>query len=162
MAAIYALIHPVTGALRYIGKANDPADRLLSHIRDARRRSGPVQSWIRKLCEAGLTPEMVVLVDASQDWRADERRLIRSARMGGHALLNVADGGDEPSRCSDAVGGMRGYWKMMQRLGEVRRHMASIGRHADAKKADMMRARFKSYPTAAKIALGDQWLERLK
>lgn len=95
MAAIYGLIDPRTGDLRYIGKAAHPGKRLLSHMRDASRRDTPVYRWIRKLASLGQQPEMLVLSEC-EDWAAEERRLIASARARGYNLLNVADGGDEP------------------------------------------------------------------
>ena len=99
-AEIYALSCPKTGAVRYIGKANDSAKRLKSHIRDSRRRNTPVYAWIRKLQSEGLFPTMAVL-EVTDDWEEAERRLITLHRQEGK-LLNVADGGDEPY-CSTEV-----------------------------------------------------------
>lgn len=94
---IYGLIDPGTGALRYIGKANNSHKRLASHIRDSRRRSTPVYAWIRKLADFGLEPDLLVLsICGDESWQWEERRLIASARSQGLRLLNVADGGDEP------------------------------------------------------------------
>lgn len=94
-AAIYALCCPDTGEIRYIGKANDPMARLKSHLRDARRRRTPVYDWMNSLFRAGKVPQLRVLMQ-SQDWKADERRLIAEHRATGSRLLNLADGGDEP------------------------------------------------------------------
>lgn len=91
LASIYGL-YDKRGNLRYIGKANDPAARLKSHMRDCRRRQTPLYSWIRK---HGL-PVMQVLEADCADWRKAERRLIDEARQRGERLLNLADGGDEP------------------------------------------------------------------
>jgi len=93
MASIYALVDPDTGMVRYIGKANDPAKRLQTHIREARRLLRPVNCWVRSL---GRPPEMVVLRDNCGDWEREERRLIASARAAGYPLLNLADGGAMP------------------------------------------------------------------
>lgn len=90
-ASIYGLFD-ADGALRYIGKANDPQARLKSHLRDCRRRKTPLYDWINK---HGV-PEMRVLEANCEDWRESERRLIAEARQRGEKLLNVADGGDEP------------------------------------------------------------------
>lgn len=96
-AEIYALIDPRDGAVRYIGKANDSAKRLKSHIRDARReaRRTPVYAWIRKIVSMGMMPSFRVL-ETTDDWKEAERRHIAEARARGERLLNVADGGDEP------------------------------------------------------------------
>ena len=93
-AEIYALCHPQTGEVRYIGKANDAQKRLKSHIRDSRTRKTPVYSWIRKLQSSGLAPSIRVL-EVADDWIEAEKRLIALHREGGR-LLNLADGGDEP------------------------------------------------------------------
>jgi len=91
MASIYGL-YDCKGRLRYIGKANNPDERLARHMRDSRRRRTPLYDWIRKHGR----PEMRVLISDSADWAADERRLIAVARGDGALLLNVADGGDQP------------------------------------------------------------------
>ena len=91
-AYIYGLFDS-SGALRYVGKANNAEKRLQSHMRDVRRRPTPLYSWIRKHGK----PEMRVLrVCTDQDWREAEREIIAAARARGDRLLNVADGGDEP------------------------------------------------------------------
>jgi hypothetical protein len=95
MAEIYALIDPRSGDVRYIGKANDSGKRLKSHIRDSRRRTTPVYWWIRSLAKSKLEPDVLVLSQC-EDWEAEERRLIASARSRGVRLLNLADGGDQP------------------------------------------------------------------
>lgn len=98
MAEIYALIDPRNGEVRYIGKANNSADRLKTHIRDSRRRHTPVYCWVKKLGGMGLVPIVEVLM-VTDDWQFHERRLIELSRARGDRILNVADGGDEP-KCS--------------------------------------------------------------
>lgn len=93
MPDIYGLHDPKTGGLIYIGKADDPEKRLMTHMRDSRRRDTPLYRWIR---ERGM-PALSVMVRDSADWKADERRLIRAARDAGVPLLNVAAGGDQPA-----------------------------------------------------------------
>jgi hypothetical protein len=97
---VYALICPQTGMPRYIGKANDASRRLHSHIRDAKRRHGPVQKWICELMAEGLRPSIQILADdlTSENWRGVEKALIEEARniLGREYLLNLADGGNEP------------------------------------------------------------------
>lgn len=100
-AEIYGLYDPRDGALRYIGKANNSAKRLASHKRDARKRDAPVHRWIRKLETLGMSPTQKVL-SVTDDWEAEERRLIALHRTDGSRLLNVADGGDQPF-CDDAT-----------------------------------------------------------
>lgn len=95
---IYALTDPHTGAVRYIGKAVDAAKRFKGHMRDSRRRHTPVYCWIKALADQGLTPDMTILARVPADrWQGEERRQIAEARRAGVRLLNLADGGDQPS-----------------------------------------------------------------
>lgn len=99
---IYALKDPESGSVRYIGKANDSAKRLKSHLQDSKRRKTPVYCWIQKLEKAGKTPSVEVLLVCEKDaWPEYETRLIAEYRAAGAALLNVADGGDEPSMSAE-------------------------------------------------------------
>ncbi len=102
-AEIYGL-YDSSGALRYIGKADNSLKRLASHMRDSRRRETPLYRWIRK----NGVPEMRVLECTEGDWRECEKRLIREARERGEKLLNVAEGGDEP-HCSPEVRTRNGH-----------------------------------------------------
>lgn len=97
-AEIYALCHPLTQEVRYIGKANNSAKRLRSHLRDMRTRDYPVYRWMRKLAASWLCPVVKVL-ETTEDWREAEVRLIEQSRARGVRLLNVAAGGDQPA-CS--------------------------------------------------------------
>lgn len=95
MAEIYALKHPETGEVRYIGKANNTAKRLASHMRDSARRDTPVYRWIRKLAEQGLRPIAEVIEVCEGDWKKSEVKHIAEYSKTCR-LLNVAVGGDEP------------------------------------------------------------------
>lgn len=109
---IYALCCPDTGRVRYVGKANDAAKRMASHLRDAKRRRTPVYSWIRSLQGSGLVPAMRVLA-STWDWPETERAIIAQFRAEGE-LLNLADGGDEP-KCPKSVQVENGR-KLMEEL----------------------------------------------
>lgn len=101
-AEIYALIDTDTDEIRYIGKANDSSKRLATHIRDSRRGSTPVRCWIKALQASGKTPDLVVIDEvAHEQWPASERYWIARGRSGGHRLLNLADGGDQPTPTSE-------------------------------------------------------------
>jgi hypothetical protein len=96
-AEIYALLDPRCGSVRYIGKANNSAERLQSHLRDARRRKTPVYCWIGKLASLGVAPTIRVLRTVPRDeWPAAEREEIAAAKHRGDRLLNLAEGGDQP------------------------------------------------------------------
>jgi hypothetical protein len=92
-ASIYALTDPVTGEIRYIGKANDVQIRFKQHIRAAKKKSTPLYRWVNDLLDAGATPNVIVL-ETCDDWEEAEQRLIAKHRIGGR-LLNVAEGGQQ-------------------------------------------------------------------
>jgi hypothetical protein len=93
-AEIYALCCPSSGAVRYIGKANNSQKRLGTHLRDSNRRNTPLYAWIRGLAANGRRPVLRVLC-STPDWQEEERRLIAAHKSSGK-LLNVAAGGNEP------------------------------------------------------------------
>jgi len=96
VADIYALIHPDTGALRYIGKANCVRTRFAGHIRDSRNRNTPLYAWIRKLAANGLEPDCVVIEENCAEWQSREKFYIASGKAAGYDLLNMAEGGGQP------------------------------------------------------------------
>lgn len=94
---IYGLAHPVTGELRYIGKARDMAGRLKTHISESRTRKRPVNCWIASLTKQGLLPEIFEIdAMAGDEWKEAEVHWIAYFRSLGANLLNIADGGDQP------------------------------------------------------------------
>lgn len=129
---IYELSHPTTGEVRYVGKANNAAKRLKSHLRDARRRKTPVYYWINKLVDQGLCPCITVVEVCNEEtWPDVERRVIAN-HPNSKRLLNVAAGGDEPhcSKEQRAENGrnnakkvhsdprLRKLWELKKGLGE--------------------------------------------
>ncbi len=94
---LYTLSDPRDGNVRYIGKAVNAQKRLASHLRDARRRKTPVYVWLNELRALALLPVLLVVETCSaENWETRERALIAEARAKGVALLNVANGGNEP------------------------------------------------------------------
>lgn len=140
--SIYALCCPDTGDVRYIGKANAPEKRLKSHLRDARRRNTPVYCWIRKMQAAGKAPVLRILtIVPADEWVSAERRLIAEYRSVGN-LLNVADGGNEPS-CIKSICASNGranaklvhespfrrrVWELKRSMPDVLRWLSENGR----------------------------------
>lgn len=129
---IYGLFDQRDGRVRYIGKANDSAKRLASHMRDARRRRTPVYDWINSLNDA---PSMQVLAVCDEsNWPDVERIIIAQWRSIEPKLLNLAEGGDEPacSRETRAANGRkvaqlhkdpveRLIWEVKKRYGDLMR-----------------------------------------
>lgn len=96
MIEIYSLKDPISGEIRYIGKAVDSQKRLLTHIRDAKRRNTPVYQWIRQLLLMGLMPMVdVINIVKKEDWQEAEMQLILFFKDKCE-LLNIAKGGNEP------------------------------------------------------------------
>lgn len=96
MNAIYALVDPRTGFIRYVGKTSCPLNRRLAgHINDSLRRRFQVPRfrWIGRLLNAGLRPEIVEL-EQCEDWQDAEQFWISYLRFVGCDLLNATAGGD--------------------------------------------------------------------
>jgi hypothetical protein len=134
-ASIYALTDPVTGEIRYIGKANDVQIRFKQHIRAAKKKSTPLYRWVNDLLDAGATPNVIVL-ETCDDWEEAEQRLIAKHRIGGR-LLNVAEGGQQgycpPEICAangraNAKKRDKRKWALMQKLGSAlkRGHVSEV------------------------------------
>ncbi len=89
---IYTLAHPVTGAIRYVGKANKLAARLRLHVR---KDEGTKKSqWVKHLTRQGLQPLMEVLdVVPRTEWQFWEMYWIAQLKAWGHDLYNGDNGG---------------------------------------------------------------------
>ncbi len=146
---LYALCHPTTGEIRYIGKADDASKRLKSHMRDSYRRRTPLYDWIRSL---GCAPEIRVLERvAREQWPDRERALIAQYRCTCR-LLNLADGGDQPAATpeSRAAAGRAAtkarqatpealrVWRAKRNLGGAIRDAMKDGRYATAARCRFM------------------------
>lgn len=90
---IYGLSDPRTGAVRYVGKTNNPSLRLGTHI--SSRSNARKFDWIQSLLREGVRPVMVVLEVAAQDEGvAAEARWVTKLRSEGADLTNrTEDGG---------------------------------------------------------------------
>jgi len=98
-AFIYALCDPTSSLIRYVGKSNDPQQRLRNHIYTATSPSVCLETysarWIRSILDRGDRPQLVILEETDQDgWPEAERRWIRVLRTAGCELTNATDGGD--------------------------------------------------------------------
>lgn len=90
---IYAIHDPITGDIRYIGKAKNSVARFKQHL--SCDKATPIYAWIRQLREKGLTPTMSVLM-STWDWESSEVTAIAQFKADGCDLLNVAMGGNQP------------------------------------------------------------------
>lgn len=103
---IYALIDPETNEIRYIGKAVNPKNRLLGHLREAKKniKHNHKVHWIRKLLSKNLKPIVLTLEEVSEDiWREKEREYITFYKKQGFRLTNGTNGGEGIS-----------FWKLLE------------------------------------------------
>lgn len=137
MSFIYALRCPISGEIRYIGKANDAHARLATHLRHAKngRNRYYVANWIRKLARDGLEPRLQILrvVASNEDWRSIEREEIARARANGCRLTNIMAGGqgavyldpdgpDYAKRCA----ALKAAWKKPENKARLAKAMALV------------------------------------
>lgn len=90
---IYALNCPITGRTRYVGKANNPEKRFLTHLCYTKKnRRG---NWIQSLLDKGQKPLLEILdeVDVSH-WPQWEVAYIQFFRDEGFDLVNGNAGGE--------------------------------------------------------------------
>lgn len=93
---IYKLIDPETLEIRYIGKANDPADRLKQHIAHSQNQSKGtyVGYWIASLYKRDLQPLLEIIEEVPfAIWEARELYWIEWHLQHGHPLTNTYFGG---------------------------------------------------------------------
>ena len=92
---IYTLSDPITSNVRYIGKSNDPINRLKVHIRNCNRYATYKSFWIRSLLTENLEPELDIIdeVDKSE-WKYWEAFWINQFKAWGFRLTNATNGGD--------------------------------------------------------------------
>lgn len=91
---IYSLSHPITGDVRYVGKANRPKDRLKSHICIRKKSSSHCKNWITSLKENNLLPIMEIIDEVNySEWEFWEQHYISLFKTWGFDLTNHQKGG---------------------------------------------------------------------
>lgn len=92
---LYTLSCPTTGAIRYLGKSDNPFKRFKQHIWDADRRKSHKNNWILSLRAQGLKPWMELLDEVPvTEWQFWEREYVRVFRAIGLKLTNLTAGGE--------------------------------------------------------------------
>lgn len=94
---IYALIDPFTDEYRYVGKTDNPPERLKNHCNDKKRCYRT--NWIQSLIKRGKKPRMVILqvVPPWASWQDCERMWIDHGVWNFWPLTNSTSGGDGTS-----------------------------------------------------------------
>jgi len=88
---IYTLSCPISGEIKYIGKANNPKSRLNEHKR-MRDKNISKNNWIKNLLDNGLSPILNILEEVTMfEWKDKEKNYIRKFRERGN-LLNLCGG----------------------------------------------------------------------
>lgn len=148
--AIYALADPRTNKIRYVGKADDPAKRLLGHLRNCRQAKTHVQRWLAQLAALGLRPTLSILqaVDKSR-WAEAERAWIAKGRAEGWPLTNYADGGQGGGAHKGKAHSAESRQKMSQAHKGEKRTLESV-----EKQAAQLRGRKRPAEVCAKISAG--------
>jgi hypothetical protein len=121
---IYALVDSRDGQIRYIGKGNDPADRLASHCRV---KGGTYKDrWIKTLLTAGLKPTLVLLEACLPEaWQDAERRWIKTGRALGWRLTNGTEGGEGVHPTDEVRAKLSASLKGRPKSSETRRKMSA-------------------------------------
>lgn len=89
---IYGLRDPRDKQIFYVGKTNDPKTRLAEHILEAGDTSKNI--WIRSLKLRGLSPELVILEETTEErWSDAEKFWIAVGLADDWPLTNSAPGG---------------------------------------------------------------------
>lgn len=95
--AIYILICPIDGHVKYVGKSNDPVRRLKDHMLDFRVRLGEFRKvkWLSDLHKKNMKPQIqVVDVVDTTEWKYWEKWWIQYMRSLGFSLFNDKRGGN--------------------------------------------------------------------
>lgn len=136
---IYALRHPDTLEVRYIGLSADPRDRLHSHLSE--HASAKVRSWVASL---GQSPDLAILESTDVEADARLKEQIWIARFPFEQLLNTTSGGElrpgkHPVKFTGAADRLR-------RLRESKHiSQSALGRLADVGKQTIARIENGSY-----------------
>lgn len=96
MTFIYGLIDPRTEEVRYIGKSNDPQERLRQHMKCRTVDQTYKAKWLRQLKSSGIAPILIILEQCEEEtWEACEISWIAFGRQRGWPLTNTCDGGGQ-------------------------------------------------------------------
>ena len=140
---VYALIHPDTDRVMYVGQSVDVDFRYRQHCdfvsSDLNMRK---HEWIEGLRREGKKPKLVILEAIESPFKLDEaeRRWIHKYKARGEAELNVSSGGSNPATSSVLNAPREEWFQFARRVRFARALLAelasSAGRMASAKHCD--------------------------
>lgn len=135
---IYALVDPLDGRVRYVGKADDPVARLKRHwktYKDGKTGNWWLRWWFRLLDRRGEQPGLdILLAVPKENWQWWERSVIAHFRSVFGPLCNLEDGG---------MGGAwnRGKHGFMRHSSETRARLAAVRATPEARHAQSLRTK---------------------
>ena len=95
---IYALIDPRNFEVRYIGKSDDPALRLRSHVYTSKEKKKNIHkaNWIKQLLSFGLFPILQIIEECDESiWEEREKYWISFYKKNmKNNLVNITEGGE--------------------------------------------------------------------
>lgn len=92
---IYALCHPISGYVKYVGKTTDCMRRFYHHCSVNKKESNRRTCWIKSIRKQGLKPEMFILEQTDEsNWILLEQYWICQFKAWGFKLVNGTLGGD--------------------------------------------------------------------
>lgn len=81
------------GTIRYIGKSNNPKNRLYKHILE--KSNLHKYNWLKSIIKRGAFPIIEVVDEVPiEDWQFHEKYWISQFRCWGFELINLTEGGD--------------------------------------------------------------------
>lgn len=92
VTSIYALVHPVTNEVRYVGKTVNVNRRIIQHRHDIRNHKYRKVRWMQSILP--LEPELIVLEEVTENWQEAEQFWIAYMKSLGADLTNHTDGGE--------------------------------------------------------------------
>lgn len=92
---IYALIEPITGQIKYIGKTKQLLNKRLSaHLCESKKSNTKKNTWLRNLKKKGLKPKIEELdMVPALEWEFWEQYWISQFKAWGFELKNTDEGG---------------------------------------------------------------------
>lgn len=92
---IYSLTDPITGEIRYIGKANNPKKRVLDHVRENKTSNKSHKiSWIKSLISKQQMPIVEIIDEVKKsEWQFWEQYWISQFKVWQFNLTNISPGG---------------------------------------------------------------------
>lgn len=89
-------IEDENGVIRYVGKSNDPKNRIYGHLKEA--KGAHKYNWLQSIIKRGYFPVVNIIDEVPfDDWEPYEIYWIAQFRAWGFDLVNKCDGGSGPT-----------------------------------------------------------------